>query len=154
MYGAGAFRVNIELKGNPQTLEMVDELHAGLRTGGGFIDKCSALAYALDKRNGGKPKIRPAFIVEAIRRCNVEFRTPGFTGKSKHLVCKQCYGNDFDAFLVGELVRGHKGAASPCAALALEGQEPYKTAIEAQCLRLKFIHQVYRSVNPGFVQVL
>ena len=51
----------------------------------------------------GRAKIRSTFILEVVRRSNVEFHAPSFSSRSKQLVSKQVYGNDLDAFLAGTL---------------------------------------------------
>jgi hypothetical protein len=110
----GGLNWNIEHKGMPESLEMLDELHAGLRSGAGFIDKMSALAYALDKLDGARTSpIRALFIREVTRRANVEFKPPAYSSGSKQLVSKQVYGNDFEAFLAGTLTRGTKASSRP-----------------------------------------
>ena len=138
---------NIEHQQFPFTLEMLDELHAGLRTGAGFIDKMSALAFALDKLAGRRnADLRAAYMRDVIRRANVEFKPPAYS-KSKQKVSKQCYGNDLEDFFTGKCFRGRKGELSPCA--VKEFPEPYKSALAASCSLLHFIYVAYKSPNPA-----
>ena len=126
---------------------MLDELHAALRSGAGFIDKMSALAYALD-RLGSSTAVRADFIRNVIRRANVEFRPPPY-GDTKQQYCKQCYGTDLEDFFEGALTRGYKGAVSPCAVTAFEGHEPYHSALQTQCSYMHFIYKAYKSSDPA-----
>jgi hypothetical protein len=114
----------IEYAPDPRRLVLVDELHAGLRSLGGFLDKLSLLAMA--------GHVRGEYADEVARIANIDFIQKN---GGKWWTAKQAYGGDLDRFLAGG-----------CAAVAFP--EDHRGAVEALCSMYNYLWVVYQSEEP------